>query len=470
MKNRNHITSRGLVSLLLAGLVPAGLQAGPPGPGRGVSQTLRAEAHNSGFPLAHDTYNGLSTASDGKIYYVLSTEPFDVGARMFVFDPATGKIRDLGDLTEACGEKGKKAIVQGKSHVGFVESAGKLYFATHVGYYSNFDGMEKMGIPPAGYEPYPGGHLLAYDMKTGKFDDLAIAPHREGILSMNMDTARGRIFGLTWPTGHFLRFDLARHELKDFGPVSELGEDGKGPTYRTICRSIAVDPGDGSAFFTDGDGTIHHYVPKTDALEVVRGDDLKKDYFGLYDPTSPGHMGYNWRQIVWVPSQSMFYGVHGNSGYLFRFDPRAERIEVLDRITSLPSRRSGMFDQFSYGYLGFTLGPDGRTLYYLTGGPVYVDGKRVAGKSKTAMGESKGIENLHLVTYDVPAGRYTDLGAVFFADGQRPSYVNSIAVGKDGTVYALSRIKQDGKTRTDLMSIPASLLRDSIKRPRLVAE
>ena len=129
-----------------------------------------------------------------------------------------------------------------------------------------------------------------------------------------------------------------------------------------------------------------------------------------------------------------------------------------------------MFDQFSYGYLGFTLGPDGRTLYYLTGGPVYVDGKRVAGKSKTAMGESKGIEDLHLITYDVPTGRYADHGAIFFADGQRPSYVNSIAVGKDGTVYALSRITQEGKTRTDLMSIPASLIGDPIRRARLAAE
>ncbi len=79
-----------------------------------------------------------------------------------------------------------------------------------------------------------------------------------------------------------------------------------------------------------------------------------------------------------------------------------------------------MFDQFSYGYLGFALGPDGRTIHYLTGGPVYVDGRRVAGKAKTAMGESKGMENLHLVTYDIPAGKYTDHGPIFFENGQRP--------------------------------------------------
>lgn len=428
--------------------------------------TLTARAHDSGFALAHDTYNGLSCASDGRIYYVLSTEGHDVGAMMCVFDPATQKARQLGDLTAACGEAGSKAIVQGKSHVQFVESGGKLYFATHVGYYSIIDGMETMGVPPAGYKPYPGGHLLAYDVAAGTFENLAVAPGGEGILSMNMDTKHGRIFGLTWPTGHFFRFDLARRDLRDFGPVKALGERGKGASYRTICRSIAMVPDDGSAYFTDGDGTIHRYRADRDAVETVAGDDLRKDYFGLYDPTSPGHMGYNWRQVVWSPEQRQVYGVHGNSGYLFRFDPKAERVEVLDRITSLPSQRAGMFDQFSYGYLGFTLGPDKRTLYYLTGGPVYVGGKRLAGKASTAKGESKGVEDLHLVTYDIPTGVYADHGAILLDDGERPAYVNSIAVGLDGTVYTLSRVTEKGKTRTDLISVPASLTRELILRKR----
>ncbi|MGC8640754.1 MAG: hypothetical protein ACP5XB_12860 [Isosphaeraceae bacterium] len=465
----NRWTWNWIVPLTLAAFEPAWLAAAPPASSRQPARTLTAETHNSGFALAHDTYNGLSSASDGRIYYVLSTEPFDRGAHVFVFDPANGKIKDLGDLTEACGEKDKKTIVQGKSHVNFVECQGKLYFATHVGFYSIVEGMETMGIPPKGYAPYPGGHLLSLEMATGKFANLALYP-REGIITMNMDTCRRRIFGITWPTGRFFRFDLATRDLKDFGRVCGLGEAGRDPTYRTICRAIAVDPADGSAYFTDSEGTIHRYRASADAVEVVQGDNMKKDYFGLYDPTSAGHMGYNWRQVVWVPSQKMIYGVHGNSGYLFRFDPKAERIEVLDRITSDPSHRAGMFDQFSYGYLGFTLGPDGRTLYYLTGGPVYVAGKRLAGKSKTAMGESKGIENLHLVTYDIPTNRRADHGAIFFKNGDRPAYVNSIAVGKDGTVYSLSRITENGKTRTDLFSIPASQTRELIQSTQIARD
>ena len=144
----------------------------------GAGRAGRADTRLRLRPSAHDTYNGMGTASDGRIYYVLSSESFDVGAQMFCYDPATDKIEHVGDITEACGEKDARTIVQGKSHVNFVERDGKLYFATHVGYYSIIDGMEKIGIPPEGWKPYPGGHFLAYDMKAKKFEDLGQGPAR----------------------------------------------------------------------------------------------------------------------------------------------------------------------------------------------------------------------------------------------------------------------------------------------------
>jgi hypothetical protein len=112
-----------------------------------------------------------------------------------------------------------------------------------------------------------------------------------------------------------------------------------------------------------------------------------------------------------------------------------------------------MFDQFSFGYLGFILGPDGRTLFYLTGAPVYQNGKRVVGKTTTNTGEAKSLENLHLVTYDIPTGKYADHGPVFYANGTPPLYVNCIAVGPDGNIYTLARITENGKTRNDLIRI-----------------
>ena len=324
-------------------------------------QRLIARIHESGFPPSHDTYNGMGTGSDGKIYYVLCSELPDVGARMYVFDPATGKVELLGDLTEASGEKGMNAISQGKSHVRFVEAAGKLWFATHIGFYSIIDDMEKPGIPPAGMKPYRGGHILTWDMASRKFEDHGLAPAGEGIITMNMDPRRMRVYGITWPTGIVFRYDVAKREWKDLGRFFEQGENGKGSTYRTICRSLAIDPEDGSVYFSTGDGIIHRYRYDRDAVENVPGDNLRKDYFGVYDVTSPGHMAYNWRQVFYHAGSRTVYGVHGNSGYLFRFDPRAERVDVLRRLTSEPSQMTGMFDQFSYGYLGFAPGPDEQT-------------------------------------------------------------------------------------------------------------
>lgn len=449
MNPSSQLLPLGMAAALLAGIALPATAAQKPGEGR----TLAARIHDSGFPEGHDTYNGMGTGSDGRIYYVLSTESIDVGARMFVYDPRADRIKAVGDLTAACGEAGRKAVPQGKSHVNFVEANGRLYFATHTGYYSIIDGMEKIGIPPAGYQPYPGGHFLSYDLASGRFEELGVAPHGEGILSMTMDTRRGRLYGLTWPSGYFITRDLRSPGVKNLGLFAEQGENGRGASYRTLCRSLTVNPDDGSVYFSRGDGAILRYHYDTETVEVVAGEDLKKDYFGLYNPTSPGHMGYNWRQTFWYAPEKAIFGVHGNSGYLFRYQPEPNRVEVLDRLTSRPSQLSGMFDQFSYGYLGFTLGPDRKTIHYLTGGPVYRDGKRVKGKDSTAMGEAKGVENLHLVTYSLPDRRYTDHGAIFYPDGDRPTYVNAITVGKDGTVYTLARVKRNGHTVADLVSI-----------------
>lgn len=416
---------------------------------------LTAKWYYSGFPLAHDTYHAISAASDGKIYYVLSSQSEETGGQMYVYDPATDKPSFIADLTEACGEKGLNAISQGKSHVRFYESDGKLYFATHVGYYEMIDGMERLPVnAPAGYQLYPGGHILSYNLSDGKFEDLALAPAGEGILTMEMDRGRGQIYCITWPTGYFLHYNIATAELKDLGPVSVNGEAGiPGDDYRVLCRSMFIDSRDGTVYYSTSEGDIYSYNSAIGAVKKVEGVDLRLDYFGKYDPTRPGNMGYNWRSVVWYEPEGVAYGVHGNSGYLFRFDPKTPKVEIVERITSEPSKKSGMFDQFSYGYLGFQLGPDKKTLYYLTGGPIYINGKRVKGVDEIAMGAARGLENLHLITYNIPERKYTDHGPVFYEDGSRPTYVNSIAVGNDGSVYTLARFEYEGKVIEDLVKI-----------------
>ena len=423
---------------------------------QGQADPLVAKNYYSGFSHAHDTYNAISAASDGNIYYVLSSQPHDVAGQMYMYDPKLDKTRFIADLNEVCGEKDIKAIAQGKSHVRFCESNGKLYFATHIGYYEMIGGAECLPVnAPKGYQLYTGGHFLSYDLKTGEFENLAIVPNGEGVLTMTMDTKRNQIFAITWPKGYFIHYDLNTKKLTNLGLVSANGEGGKvGEDYRVLCRSMFVDPRDGVVYYSTSEGDIFFFNPQIGTLQKMGEVSLKLDYFGSYDPTRPGNMGYNWRTVVWSPKENVAYGVHGNSGYLFRFDPQEKKIEIVDRITSAPSKKSGMFDQFSYGYLGFDLGNDKETLYYLTGGPIYIDGKRVKGVDEIAMGAARGLENLHLITYHIPSGKYIDHGPIFYADGSRPTYVNSIAIGNDGNVYTLARFEHEGKIVEDLVKIP----------------
>lgn len=292
---------------------------------------------------------------------------------MYVYDPETDKTEFIADLTDVCGEKDMKAISQGKSHVRFYEMNDKLYFSTHVGFYEMIDGMERLPEhAPDGYKLYTDVHFLSYDLKSGDFEDLTIAPDGEGVITMEVDKERGQIYAITWPKGYFVHYDVAKDELTNLGLISYNGEAGMpGDDYRVLCRSVFIDQETGLAYYSNAEGDIFSYNPDSKSISKVEGVSLDIDYFGEYDPTGPRSMGYNWRSIFWYPAENVAYGVHGNSGYLFRFDPRNPKIEIVDRITSEPSKKSGMFDQFSYGYLGFKLGPDGKTIYYLTGGPIH---------------------------------------------------------------------------------------------------
>ncbi len=336
------------------------------------AQTITATTYNSHFPVVQgggEAWNGMMVASNGLVYYVLDDSDPDQPAILYSYNPKTKQVTKISDLNAIVGEPIGKAVVQGKSHVTPVEDNGKLYFTTHLGYYGRSSGVEVMAPPPPGREAYPGGHFVSYDLKSGKTENLAIAPGGEGLITFAMDKQRQRLYAITWPTGYFLSYDLKTKELKNLGTKFLKGEIGKlGDTYRSICRRIIVDPRDGSAYFTTGDGTIYKYTYASQSIDAVPGVSLKKDYFGQMDPAQHG-MAYNWRSAQWDPAHNFIYGINGRTGYLFRFDPDKKTVEVLDRLSSLPAKESGMYDRFDYGYMGFTFGPDGHTLYYLTGAP-----------------------------------------------------------------------------------------------------
>ena len=100
------------------------------------------------------------------------------------------------------------------------------------------------GHPPAGYKPYPGGHFLAYDMATGQFEHFGIAPYGEGIITMNMDTRRGRLCTASrGPRATSVYYDLAAQDDEKPGAYARQGEAGRGPTIgRSAARWPSIRP------------------------------------------------------------------------------------------------------------------------------------------------------------------------------------------------------------------------------------
>jgi len=395
--------------------------------------------HPSGFDQADSNFYALSGCSDGRIYYVLSSHNIDTHGRCYRYDPSTDAVELAFDLGEACGESGAKALPQGKSHSRLLELDGTIYLATHYGYFATTGGKEQPATVPDGYRPYPGGHVLSYDMATGAVTDLARAPDEEGLLTLAADADRGRLYAITWPSGLFMTYDIARRELRSLGPVSRGGECGTGDQYFCLVRSLAVHPADGSVYFTNSDGEVLRYDLDADAIASVDGLSMKRDLFGQWDPHQPGHQGYNWRDIFWHEAGRRFYGVHPKSGWLIAFDPAATSIELIDRICTDDLRRSGGFEPFRYGYLTLRLAADGETIYYLTSdyGLTAEDGRTVR-------------ETTHPVTYNLRTGDYADHGRLRLADGRYPRMSHSLDVGPDGRWYAAPWIeKPDRDEATD---------------------
>lgn len=390
-----------------------------------------ARIYPSGFDMSDSNFYSLSLAHDGKLYYTLCSHNIDTHARVYTFDPEVEEVRLLGDIGEIVGEAGTKTIPQGKSHSPYYEYDGKLYFATHYGYYKPSSNKEEPGEVPEGYRPYPGGHFVSYDMETGEFEDLAKAPVGEGIITMGMDVERRRLYGLTWPRGSFLYYDLDSKELRNLGQVSGEGELGDGETYFCLCRSFGIVPEDGSVYFTNADGEIKRYNYQEDRVESVPDVSLRIDVFGDWDVHEPGHQGYNWRQVFWHDAHQRFFGVHPRSGSLFSYDPKAAKVEILERICADELRRSGGFEPFRYGYLGFALGPDHETIYYLTGtrGPHMDDGRGAR-------------ETIHLTTYHILTHEYIDHGALRLEDGRYPTMTQTLAVHPNGRIYSVPWIEK----------------------------
>jgi hypothetical protein len=350
----------------------------------------------------------LKAATDGKVYVGLTCHGCD--GHLVFYDSKCDRMVDVGDLTSLCGESGLHLGPQSKIHAKFGEGTdGRIYFATHGGWWFNEARF-------ATKEGYPGAHYMAYDPKSGHVQDFGIGPRFEGMNTGAYDPKFNRIYGMTYPRGHFVYYDVATGAKVDKGRINN---------FDSICRTLGVDD-EGNVYGSFGQGRIFIYDPRADSIRELseqlpirqKGISLGRDY----EKTETA-----WRVVVWDQETKTFYGVEESSTTLFSFSPHAAPGNQVRRfgqmsIPALADRRD-----VPYATLSLTLGHD-RKLYYAAAGTQF------------DYFANTGVAASHLLTYDLHTGKIEDLGEMHVPDGRPILGTNAADTGPDGTIYFVGAI------------------------------
>jgi hypothetical protein len=396
-----------------------------------ADETIPTRLFDPGFLEGDCNYHNLTSASDGNLYFTLGTHNDQIPTHIYRFDPKSAQITLIANLSDVIGESPREHIPHGKIHTPLIEHDGHLYFGTHTSYYTgNLPNM----TPPEGRAPYSGGHFMRYDLGTGNFEDLAqLQLPNEGIITAALDKKNETLYGLTWPTGLLISYNLGEGMLRNWGAVQQRGEWGRLPDeWNFICRRLGIDP-DGNLYGGTDTGKIWRFesdqqrpVNYYENLNLKHLAPVQEADFEV--PAEAHFFWNNWRTILWNDNTESFWGLQGGSTQLFEFKPssgmlrsvRPLRPANVDNLT----RRNPLRTQ-----LGFMLGPN-NTLLYLAHAPAVP----VAGRPDVP-------SSIHLISYAIDQDRYTDHGRLTSADGRRVYFTESIEIGADDHLYTVAWVE-----------------------------
>jgi hypothetical protein len=240
------------------------------------------------------------------------------------------------------------------------------------------------------------------------------------MVALEMDTKRGRLYTLTWPSAIFIYYDVSTGMKKTFGPSVPGHAYINAVEFGGVPRSLGIDPHTGNVYWWNHGETITCYDFAADTVMTLENHRLDIPILKVHERGSDDDMN-SWRNIRWCEKDRLFYGTTFFGENLFSYDPTTGDIEVIDRIAPGPNRKSG---ELSRGSLAFGLSSDGSTAYYVNHLRPYTGD--TAGRDTDA---------LHLVTYDIRLRRYTDHGPIRLDDGRFPTDCQGMELGRDGDIY-----------------------------------
>ena len=379
-----------------------------------IKNQQRVDLRDLGYPLVNEipvnssAVTSLITARNGIIYGSTSGDE----AYFFMFDPSVNKARHLGLIPRHSGSH--HALVEDKD--------GNIYIGTGKNMFEDVplskwgEGDEKFDATlwkdiKRHYKNYPGGRLYRYNPAVSngnvklvdmdcEAEDLGMPLANNSIYALTISPQGDKIYGLTYPDGHFFVFDISSKRFTDVGGIDSLRVfHGPERQWRTLSRSLICDDS-GRVFMSGNKGRLMYYDPGIGKL-VYTDIEVPGDYYYMQF-----YQDYTAIEYLAKDSGGLIYG-GTTDGYLFSFDSQRMQLKNLGKVRE--SRRLRCL----------TVGKDGK-VYFMAG-------------------ERSASRPCQFYAYDPKEGSFENLGLLivdrspyYYWRGQQ---FDSITTGLDGTIY-----------------------------------
>jgi len=357
-------------------------------------------------------WSALYAASNGKLYIGLCSHAD--AANVYEFDPSSGKMRHLANLTVLSRERGRGTWTNGKIHVQMQELDGYIYFGSL---------SEDNGPPAIDASSYKGPYWYRIEMKTGKVEQLSHINSFWGLLGQAMDKKRRLIYGLS-ENGHLFRYHIDEDWTEDLGRVDDWD----------ICRTI----------FSDDEGNVYGSYPPGRVWKYDTSQDRVFDLEHLVLPivnqsrTMANPMldrKVQWRIIEWDTTDRAAYGIIGGSNLLFKFEPHAGPEGKVTPLAMMIPRHLANGDTMDYppATLAMAIDRRGRRIYYI---PVTAGDFDYGAVSKDVPAYSL------LMDYDLKTGGRHEIGLLRAQDGRYAYGLGGAKVDRDGRLWFVGAFEE----------------------------
>lgn len=303
--------------------------------------THRLDYRDLGYPQqnlipADDSFvTALLTHSNGLVYGATSGRG---QSYLFVYNRYLNKVRPLGKIAEAKGVY--HTLLEGPDGSVYVGGGLSMFAPVRLTkkFPVEFEGVEKQlwkDITQP-YAAYPGGHLYRYLPSTGDtqrytndhpcpVEDLGVPVPGNTIYAMTWSADRKMIYGVSYPDARLFAFDLATRKSRDLGALlAKRVYGGPERPWRSVPRALWCDAASGCIYTSGDNGWLVRFNPATDGIEIT-------------DMRLPGEYWESLKSADYPVVEAFTQGRDGrlfagtSDGTLLRVDLKTHQTEVLGK-------------------------------------------------------------------------------------------------------------------------------------------